>query len=303
VLRTVPVLLVLLCGAACASAAQPSAPQTPRFDGARAFADLEKIVGIGPRPAGSPGAARTREYITEQLKAAGLTVEEQTFDGDTPLGPIRMVNLRAVLPGTDGTGGRRLIIAGHYDTKLYKDITFLGANDAGSSTAFLIELARALQGTRPALPIELVFFDGEEAVVEWQGTDNTYGSRYYVAQAERDGTLKDVGALILIDMIGERDVRLLRDTNSTPWLVDIFWSTARRMKRSEFSSDEMAISDDHLPFLQAGVAAIDLIDLNYPAWHTDGDTMDKVAADSLQAVGDVLLAALPDVIARVKVGR
>jgi hypothetical protein len=300
VLRTLPLLLLL---AACASAAQPSAPKTPRFDGARAFTDLEKIVDIGPRPAGSPGAARTREYIAAELKAAGLTVEEQAFEGDTPLGPIKMVNLRAVLPGAGGTAGRRVIIAGHYDTKLYQDITFVGANDGGSSTAFLIELARALQGTRQALPIELVFFDGEEAVVEWQGTDNTYGSRHYVAQAERDGTLKDIGALILVDMIAERDVRLLRDTNSTPWLVDIFWSTARRMKRPEFSDDEMLISDDHLPFLQAGIPAIDLIDLNYPAWHTAEDTIDKVSADSLQAVGDVLLAALPDVIARVKTGR
>jgi Zn-dependent M28 family amino/carboxypeptidase len=214
-----------------------------------------------------------------------------------------MVNLRAVLPGTGGTSGRRLIIAGHYDTKRYHDITFVGANDGGSSAAFLIELARALQGTRHALPIELAFFDGEEAVVEWQGTDNTYGSRHYVAQADRDGTLKDIGALILVDMIGEHDVRLLRDTNSTPWLVDIFWSTARRMNRPEFSSQEMVINDDHLPFLHAGIPAIDLIDLNYPAWHTEGDTMDKVSASSLQAVGDVLLAALPDVIARVKIGR
>ena len=298
-IRALPFLLLLT---ACASAAQPSAPQTPRFDGSRAFADLKTIVDIGPRPAGSPGADRTREYITAELKATGLTVEEQAFEGDTPLGPIKMVNLRAVLPGSGRTSGRRLIIAGHYDTKLYQDITFVGANDGGSSTAVLIELARALQGTKHALPIELVFFDGEEAVVEWQGTDNTYGSRHYVAQADRDGTLKDIGALILVDMIGERNVRLLRDTNSTPWLVDIFWSTARRMKRPEFSNDEMAITDDHLPFVRAGIPAIDLIDLNYPPWHTAGDTMDQVSASSLQAVADVLIAALPDVMARVKTG-
>jgi Zn-dependent M28 family amino/carboxypeptidase len=297
--RTLAAAAAVSLTLACASA-QTSVQAPPPFDGTRALSHLEKIVAIGPRPAGSPGAEATRQYIKQQLAATGLTATEQAFDAQTPAGTLRMVNVSAVIPGP-GTG--RLIIAGHYDTKLYHDITFVGANDGGSSAAFLIELARALQGTRHTLPIELVFFDGEEAVVEWQGTDNTYGSRHYVAQADRDGTLKDIGALILVDMIGEHDVRLLRDTNSTPWLVDIFWSTARRMNRPEFSSQEMVINDDHLPFLHAGIPAIDLIDLNYPAWHTEGDTMDKVSASSLQAVGDVLLAALPDVIARVKTAR
>lgn len=290
-LIVLPVFLV----AACLSAAQPAA----RFDGDRALEHLRKIVEIGPRPAGSEGAARTRGYITAQLKALGLTVEEQSFEAQTPLGPIRTVNLRAVVPGSTGTTGPRLIIAGHYDTKLFRDVTFVGANDGGSSTAFLIELARVLKNGKRALPIELVFFDAEEAVIEWVDNDHTYGSRHYVAEAGRNGTLKDIRAMILVDMIGDRDLRIRRDTNSTPWLTEIVWDAATRLDRREFVDEVLDIQDDHIPFLQAGVPAVDIIDLDYPAWHTEADTMDKVSGQSLQLVGDVLLAALPDVIARV----
>lgn len=289
-------LLPVLLFAACLSAAQPAA----RFDGDRAFEHVRKIVEIGPRPAGSEGAARTRAYITSQLKALGLTVHEQTFDAETPIGPVRTVNLRAMVPGLKGTGGPRLVIAGHYDTKLFRDFTFVGANDGGSSAAFLIELARVLKDGKHPIPIELVFFDGEEAVIEWVGTDHTYGSRHYVAEAQRDGTLKDIRAMILVDMIGDRDLRIMRDTNSTPWLTDVFWGAARRLGHAEFVDDAMDIKDDHIPFLEAGVPAVDIIDLDYPAWHTEADTVDKVSARSLQVVGNVLLAALPDVIGRVR---
>ena len=294
---------LVLCLAAiggCASAAQP-APEIPQFDGKRAFEHLLKIVEIGPRPAGSPGAARTREYITAQLKALGLTVQEQAFEAHTPIGPIRTINLRATIAGADGSNGPRLVIAGHYDTKLFKEFAFVGANDGGSSTAFLIELARVLKDARLPRPIELVFFDGEEAVIDWnQGNDNTYGSRHYVAEARRDGSLKDIRAMILIDMVADRDLRIMRDTNSTPWLTDIFWSAARRLGHSHFVDEAMDIKDDHIPFLQAGVPAVDLIDLDYPAWHTEADTVDKVSEKSMQVVGDVLLAGLPDVMARIR---
>jgi hypothetical protein len=290
-LTVLPVFLI----AACLSAAQPPA----RLDGDRAFGHLRTIVAIGPRPAGSPGAARTRDYISSQLKALGLTVDEQAFEAATPLGPVKMVNLRAVIPGAKGAAGPRLVIAGHYDTKLFRDFAFVGANDGGSSAALLIELARVLEAGRRAMPIELVFFDGEEAVIEWVGNDHTYGSRHYVAEAARSGTLENIRAMILVDMIGDRDLRILRDTNSTPWLAEIVWDAARRLGRREFVEEPLDIQDDHIPFLQAGVPALDIIDLDYPAWHTEADTIDKVSAQSLQVVGDVLLAALPDIIARV----
>ena len=152
-----------------------------------------------------------------------------------------------------------------------------------------------LKSRKNALPIELLFLDGEEAVGEWQGTDHTYGSRYYVEAARKAGTVSRIRALVLVDMIGDRNLRISRESNSTTWLTDIIWATARRLNRHEFIDRELAIEDDHLPFLEAGVPSVDIIDLDYPAWHTAGDTLDKVSAASLQTVGDVVLAALPEI--------
>ncbi len=276
--------------AACLSASS-QAPSTQRFDGGRAYEHVRQIVSFGPRPAGSAALGQTRGYITKQLSALGLTVEEQPFEARTPLGTVRMVNLRATLPGS---ASARLVFAGHYDTKLFREFPFVGANDGGSSAAFLIELARVLKARRNAVPIELLFLDGEEAVVEWQGDDHTYGSRYYVEAGRKDGTLGGIRALVLVDMIGDRDLRILRESNSTQALTEIIWSAARRLKRPEFVDQATPIEDDHVEFLRAGVPSVDLIDLDYPAWHTREDTLDKVAAGSLQAVGDVVMAALPD---------
>ena len=132
-------------------------------------------------------------------------------------------------------------------------------------------------------------------MVEWKGDDHTYGSRHYVEAARADGTLKQIRAVVLVDMIGDRDLRILRESNSTPWMTDLIWAAAKRLKRREFVDEETAIEDDHLPFLAAGVPAVDIIDLDYPAWHTERDTLDKVSARSMEVVGEVLLAALPDI--------
>jgi glutaminyl-peptide cyclotransferase len=282
-------ILISVTVAACLSAQVPA-----QFSGERALEHIRELVAIGPRVAGEPGAEQARQYIKQQLAANGLTVQEQAFEATTPLGPAKMVNLRVLLPGA-ASGKGRLIIAGHYDTKRFREFTFVGANDGGSSTAFLLEAARVLKDRKNALPIELLFFDGEEAVVEWTNGDHTYGSQHYVDAAKRDGTLGQIRALILVDMIGDRDLRLLRESESTPWLTDLIWRAAQGLKRPEFVSQSTPIEDDHVPFLKAGVAAVDLIDLDYPDWHTAGDTLDKVSAASLQAVGDVVLAALPDI--------
>lgn len=299
-LATLTITCLLLV--ACASAQTPAAGSTTAtFDGGRAFADLKNIVAIGPRPAGSEGARRTREYIKQQLAAIGLTAVEQAFDQQTPAGLTKMVNVSATIPGS---GQGRLIIAGHYDTKLFKEFTFVGANDAGSSTAFLLEFARALKRRTNAVPIEILFLDGEEAVGEWS-TGNTFGSRYYVDAAAKAGTLKQIKGMILVDMIGDSNLAIKRESNSTPWLKDAIWSAARQLNRPEFVAESMPIEDDHLPFLAAGVPAVDLIDLDYPDasmgyWHTAEDTLDKTSPKSLQAVADVLLAALPAIELRLK---
>ena len=291
-------LVVTVTMAACLHAAQP-APSA--FDGGRAYEHLRQIVAIGPRPAGSRGAQQTRAYIAQQLSGMGITTEEQAFEPQTPAGPVKMVNLRATLPGR---GKGRLVIAGHYDTKIFHDFPFVGANDGGSSTAFLIELARVLKARQNALPIELLFLDGEEAVrTQWAGDDNTYGSRHYVQLAKNAGTLQDIRALVLVDMIGDRDLVIKREERSTRWLTDLIWAAARRLKRPEFVDASTPIEDDHVPFLEAGVPAVDIIDLDYPAWHERDDTLDKVAAGSLEVVGQVLLAALPDIEQRLLTGK
>ncbi len=264
------------------------------FDSSKAWEHLRQQVAIGPRPSGSPGNVKNRDYIKATLAGFGIRTVEQPFEGATPLGPIKMVNLIATLPGQRPD---RIVLASHFDTKIFRDFRFVGASDGASSTAALLELGRVLKA-RPQLPftIELLFLDGEEATGEWQGTDNTYGSRYYVAAAGKAGTLKSIRALILLDMIGDRQLNMRREQNSTPWLTTIIWNTAKKLGHgAQFLDEVTPIEDDHIPFLKAGVQAVDLIDLDYPAWHTAQDTLDNVAARSLQIVGDVVVAALPEV--------
>ena len=283
--------VVLLCGAALAAQTQGTG-----FDSSKAWEHLRQQVTIGPRPSGSPANVKTRDYIKAQLAALGIKTVEQPFEGATPLGPIKMVNLIATIPGqrTD-----RIVLASHFDTKLFRDLRFVGASDGASSTAALIELARVIKG-RGQLPftIELLFLDGEEAVIEWQGTDNTYGSRYYVDAARKSGSLKSLRALILLDMIGDRNLTIRREANSTRWLTDIVWGAAAKLGHRAFMSEETTVEDDHVPFLKAGVPSVDIIDLDYPQWHTAQDTLDAVGARSLQVVGEVVVAALPEIEAR-----
>ena len=310
-MRSIFALAILLAGVACASAQTPEQPasQVQLFDATRAFEHLKQLVAIGPRPAGSPGAQKTRDYINAQMKALGIETREQPFDAETPIGTVKMVNVIATIPGPSTSSGR-LIFAGHYDTKLFKEFEFVGANDAGSSTAFLIELARVLKDRKNALTIELLFLDGEEAIGEWE-TGNTHGSRHYVLELATDAaSLKQIKAMILVDMIADKELVLKREANSTPWLVDAIWSAAQKLNRPEFVAETTTVEDDHLPFLRAGIPAVDIIDLEYPNlsavsdgsayWHTAEDTLDKVSAQSMQAVGDVLLAALPAIELRIR---
>jgi Zn-dependent M28 family amino/carboxypeptidase len=277
--------------AACVSA-QTGTPS--KFDSNRAWEHLRRQVSFGPRPSGSVAIADTRRYIVSQLKAAGIEAREQAFEAKTPLGPIRMANVVGTIPGARP---ERIALATHFDTKLFRGFRFVGASDGGSSTAVVLELGRVLAGRKNPFTIELLFFDGEEAVnEEWRDPDNRYGSRHYVEQAQKAGTLAGMKALVLLDLVGDRNLNFRRESNSTRWLTDIIWATAKRLGHADhFWYQETPIEDDHIPFLRAGVPAVDLIDLDYPAWHTAQDTLDAVSARSLQVVGDVVLASLPEI--------
>lgn len=284
--------------AASQTSTPPAAParaaSSPKFDSSLAWEHLRRQVALGPRPSGSPALAECRRYILDQLKALGIQASEQVFDATTPIGTVRMVNVVATIPGARP---ERIAIGSHFDTKLFREFRFVGASDGASSTATLLELARVLKDRKNAYTIDLLFFDGEEAVVEWRGKDNTYGSRHYVTKAKEAGTLKSLKAFILLDMVGDRNLTIRKETNSTHWLTDVIWAAARRIgHQTSFLDEKFEVGgDDHFPFLIAGIPSVDIIDLDYPAWHTPQDTLENVSARSLQVTGEVMLEALPGI--------
>jgi Zn-dependent M28 family amino/carboxypeptidase len=278
--------LAVLAAVAVALAAQ-AAPR--RTDGAAARRHVERLVAIGPRVAGSDGAARARAYITGELSKLGVKTEVRAFEADTPHGRLRMANVVAIVPGRRSDV---ILLGGHYDTKYYREFRFVGANDGGSSAGLLLELARRLAAAPGEYTYWLVWFDGEEARVSWTATDSLYGSRRLAEELHQAGRLPR--AMVVLDMIGDRDLGILRDTYSTRWLVDILRASAVRLGYGRhFLATEMGVEDDHAPFLRLGVPAALLIDFDYAAWHTADDTLDKVSAESLAVVGDVVLDALP----------
>jgi glutaminyl-peptide cyclotransferase len=276
-------------------------PISTAFDGERAFAHVRQMVEFGPRPPGSKELEQTRNYIINELKSYGLNVTTDEFNQKTPVGNRKMVNIVAELAGD---APDIIIIASHYDTKFFKNIRFVGANDAGSSSGALLEIARVLaeRKLKPRVTYRFVFFDGEEAFCKnWEdcgkpdAPDNTYGSRHYVSQLVGSGELKRVRAMILLDMIGYKNLEIGKDTMGTRWLIDAIWQTARELGYKQFVDRPEGVGgDDHEPFLRAGVDAVDIIQLsNYGYWHTADDTLDKVSPESLKVVGDVIVASLP----------
>ena len=202
-----------------------------------------------------------------------------------------MANIIAKFPGTSG---RAIAVTGHYDTKRIPMVAFLGANDAGSSTGFLIEFARVASKMKHQDDIYVVFFDGEEAVGNWTDTDSRYGSRHLVQKWTTDGTLAKLKALINVDMIGDKDLDLSNDENSSESLRASVKAIAEQLGYTKyFRQDRGGIDDDHRPFADAGVSVIDLIDLDYGPngsyWHTAQDTVDKLSAHSFQVVGDIVV--------------
>jgi Zn-dependent M28 family amino/carboxypeptidase len=256
-----------------------------------ALADTRHAVSFGERPSGSPANLKLRDWIVAELKPTGAHVSLDAFSGRTPDGPVPMASVIAKFAGTSG---KAIAITGHFDTKKIAGVHFLGANDAGSSTGFLLEFARVLAKMKHRDDIYLVFFDGEEALHDWTETDSCYGSRHLAAQWLSDGTLSHLVALINVDMIGDKDLDILNDGNSSPALRAMVQTAAAKLGYAKyFHTDAGAIEDDHKPFAEVGVNVLDLIDFDYGPrmayWHTEKDTMDKLSAQSLQIVGDVVL--------------
>ena len=284
-------VLWLLVAAVVACGADAGADARRPFDGAAAFRHVERLVAIGPRPAGSPEGARARAYIESELRAAGAEVRVTAFDAVSPHGRLPMANVIGVLPGKRADV---ILVGGHYDTKWFPDFPFVGANDGGSSTALLLQLTRELARGPREFTYWLAFFDGEEARQSWTERDSLYGSRHLAA--ELTATARLPRAVIVVDMIGDRDLAIKKEALSTPWLTELIWATARRLGHGRhFRDDVMPVEDDHAPFLRAGVPSALLIDFDYPPWHTAQDTIDKISARSLAVVGEVVREALPAV--------
>jgi len=322
-LSSFPLVLVVIAGTACNRQPQAS-PEAPTGDKSTVMAStlpaahpaakpassdngapkaeingnhvmqyVKEVVAFGSRPPGSAAHAKLEQYIVGKLK--GVDVEQDKFTAQTPIGKFPVDNIIAKFPGKkDGI----IVVAGHYDTNYPLPKTYVGANDGGSSTALLLALADYFRGKPPeGYSIWLVWTDAEEAFVKWQGTDNDYGSRQLAAKWQQDGTAKKVKALLLVDMIGDADLDIEQDTNSTPWLSDLVYQAASNLGyQSHFYELKGAIEDDHLPFLKIGVPSVDIIDLDYGYnnvfHHTPADTIDKLSPQSLAISGDVVLETI-----------
>jgi len=272
----------------------PPPDKTGGFDGKRAFAHVAKQVAFGPHPSGSQANAQAQAYILSELSSYGCIAGIDPFNAQTPAGPIAMKNILVKVPGDKPA---ILLLGTHYDTK--KLDNFVGADDGGSSTAVMLELARLLCAQHSPYQVWIAFFDGEEAVQQWSDTDSRYGSRQMSAKLTMSGDLPKVKAFLLADIVGTRNLRFKRESNSTKSLTDLVWTTAAKLGYSSvFVRDETPIEDDHLSFLKRGVPCVDVIDLEIPYWHTPQDTLDKISSKSLAIVGHVFVETIKQLEAK-----
>lgn len=270
------------------------------MSGDRAFSHVERLVSYGPRPAASPGIKKAQQYITEVLRRLSLEVEHQNFLASTPNGNLPMKN---IIARSRGRVDKVVILASHYDTHPMPGGVFLGANDAGSSVGLLLELARVLSRRQPDFSLWFVFFDGEEAQKAWTAADSLYGSRYFVERLRASGQIGNIKAMILMDMVGDKDLALENDLNSTPWLMGLVRDSATELGLGKhLSGNPKAVLDDHIPFTEAGIPAVDLIDFEFGPnnryWHTPQDTLDKISPRSMERVGQIVLRTLEKLSAR-----
>jgi glutaminyl-peptide cyclotransferase len=289
-------------GASQAADDAPPAEQTGGFDGKRAFAHVAKQVSFGPRPSGSPAIGQLQNYIQSELSSYGCKVDTDDFHADTPVGPLAMKNIVAKIPG-EKSG--IIMLATHYDTarsardpatgQVHPMPTFVGADDGGSSTGVMLELARLLCSKHMPYAMWITFLDGEEAMHDWSDTDSRYGSRQMAAKMAVSGEIKKVKAFLLADIVGGRKAQFLRESSSTTELVNLFWNTAHKLGYSDrFRDEAVSAQDDHDPFLKRGVPSLDVIGdfTNNGYWHTAEDNLDKISAKTLAIVGHVFLESM-----------
>lgn len=277
----------------------PPAAQTGGFDGGKAYSYVVKLVGFGPHPPDTPAIRNVQSYIRSQLKSFGCPVDVDDFHAQTPIGTLSMENIVAKIPGT---GPGIILLMTHYDT--LRLAGFVGADDGGSSTGLMLEEASLLcRAPKNHNAVWIAFLDGEEAQLvengeaQWTDADSVFGSRELAARMDLSGELKNVKAVILADMIGQKNLHIPRESSSTKWLVNLVWNTADRLGYGKiFENSEMPISDDHIPFLQRGVPAVDIIDyqdyVQEGYWHTTQDTLDKLSPRNIAIVGQVILASV-----------
>ena len=281
----------------CLLAISATNSDTPKiweeFSGDKALAHVQRLVDFGPRPAGSKAIEKSRDYIEDQLRRCGWQVTRQGFSDDTPRGKIQFVNLIAQFSARGKAPSPLFLLCSHYDTKMFDTIRFVGANDGGSSTGLLLELARVM-GQHPDLArkIELVFFDGEEAYEQFSEKDGLYGSRYFARQLQ--GARQFRGGL-LFDMVGDRSLGITLPSDSPAEMSRDIFAAAEALKlRNYITYLGRELIDDHAPLNAIGIPTLDIIDFDYPWWHTADDTMDKISAHSLQTVGSVAMYYLSE---------
>lgn len=284
----VAVALFAFVGFATSCAAQKKIWE--EFSGVKALAHVQQLVDLGPRPPGSEALEKSRTYIEKQLSTFGWKVTRQVFTDETPRGKMQFINLIATFGGSgEKASPSSFLLCSHYDTKLFDTFRFVGANDGGSSTGLLLELARVLaQAPELARKIEIVFFDGEEAFENFSETDGIYGSRYFAKQLETNRRAKEFRGGILFDMVGDRSLNVTLPPDSPPQIVAKLFAAADALKaRDHFTYFDRDITDDHTPLNAIGISTVDIIDFDFPWWHTSEDTIDKLSAESLQTVGSV----------------
>ena len=269
----------------------PPPDKTDGFDGKRAYTLVAKQVAFGPRPSGTPALARLQDFLQSELKSYGCTVDTDNFTADTPIGRLSMKNLLVKIPG-EKPG--IILLGTHYDTAPL-NVNFVGADDGGSSTALMLEMARLLCPQHGKYAVWIAFLDGEEAMRQWSATDSRYGSRQMAAMLAMSGDIKKIRAFLLADIVGGRAARFPRESSSTPALVDLFWNTAHQVGYSSLFVDEtFSAEDDHDSFLKRGVPAVDVIGdfTKNGYWHTTEDDLGKIGPKTLAMVGHVFLESL-----------